>query len=66
MRDEIFIEAILNSPQDHNLRLVYADWLEERGDSRGQLLRIIHEMSQAPICSRKEKRAAKDSPFTSA
>ena len=44
MSDEAFIEAILASPEDHSLRLIYADWLEERGDLRGEFIRIEHEM----------------------
>jgi uncharacterized protein (TIGR02996 family) len=51
MTDDPFFEAILASPDDQSLRLVYADWLEERGDSRGQLLRVLHEMSQTPVRS---------------
>jgi uncharacterized protein (TIGR02996 family) len=34
-----FIRAILAAPDDAALRLVYADWLEERGDPRGEYLR---------------------------
>ena len=37
MNDETpFIEAILASPEDKAPRLIYADWLEERGDPRGE------------------------------
>jgi uncharacterized protein (TIGR02996 family) len=40
MNDEMpFIEAILAAPDDEAPRLIYADWLEERGDERGQFLR---------------------------
>lgn len=35
-----FIETILNRPADDGPRLVYADWLEERGDSRADWLRL--------------------------
>jgi len=38
--DKPFIEAILADPQDEAPRLIYADWLEERGDPRGEFLRI--------------------------
>jgi uncharacterized protein (TIGR02996 family) len=37
--DAGFLQAILAAPDDHDLRLVYADWLEERGDPRGEYLR---------------------------
>jgi uncharacterized protein (TIGR02996 family) len=36
-----FIRAILAAPRDLSLRLVYADWLEERGDRRGEYLRLL-------------------------
>jgi uncharacterized protein (TIGR02996 family) len=49
MDDTHFIEAIGASPADHSLRLVYADWLEERGDRRGELIRVEHELRQIPI-----------------
>jgi uncharacterized protein (TIGR02996 family) len=35
-----FIRAILAAPDDDALRLVYADWLEERGDRKGEYLRL--------------------------
>jgi uncharacterized protein (TIGR02996 family) len=35
--DDTFIDAILEQPQDEANWLVYADWLEERGDPRSQL-----------------------------
>jgi uncharacterized protein (TIGR02996 family) len=38
--DQDFIDAILADPGDDTLRLVYADWLEERGDRRAEYLRI--------------------------
>ena len=35
-----FLRAIFNQPDDDGLRLVYADWLEERGDPRADFLRL--------------------------
>jgi uncharacterized protein (TIGR02996 family) len=35
-----FVAAILADPRDDTPRLVFADWLEERGDPRGEFLRI--------------------------
>jgi uncharacterized protein (TIGR02996 family) len=32
--DEAFIGAIVDAPGDDAPRLVYADWLDERGDPR--------------------------------
>jgi uncharacterized protein (TIGR02996 family) len=51
MSDDAFLRAILACPEDDAPRLIYADWLEERGDPRGHLLRIAREMSQTPVCS---------------
>ena len=38
--DEGLLQAILDDPEDDALRLVYADWLEERGDPRGELIHV--------------------------
>lgn len=35
-----FIEAIQSDPNDNLARLVFADWLEEQGDSQGELIRL--------------------------
>jgi uncharacterized protein (TIGR02996 family) len=37
--NEAFLQAILEDPDDDTPRLVYADWLEERGDPRGEFIR---------------------------
>jgi uncharacterized protein (TIGR02996 family) len=37
--DAGFLQAMIAAPEDDALRLVYADWLEERGDPRGEYLR---------------------------
>src|SRR4051812_24479251 len=34
-----FIAAILADPEDDLRRLIYADWLDERGDVRGDFIR---------------------------
>jgi uncharacterized protein (TIGR02996 family) len=39
--EDAFVRAILASPRDDALRLVFADWLEERADPRGEFLRIL-------------------------
>jgi uncharacterized protein (TIGR02996 family) len=39
MTDDDFLEAIRLAPKDNLCRLVYADWLEERGDPRHMFLR---------------------------
>lgn len=41
MSDEpAFLQAILENPDDDHLRLVYADWLEERGEPRAEFIRV--------------------------
>jgi uncharacterized protein (TIGR02996 family) len=37
--EEAFLRAIIEEPDEGSHRLVYADWLEERGDPRGEYLR---------------------------
>src|SRR4051812_28237780 len=49
--DTPFLEAINASPDDHAIRLVYADWLEERGDPRAELIRIEEEMREIAVYS---------------
>ena len=39
MDEETFRRAVVASPENDALRLVYADWLEEQGDPRAELLR---------------------------
>jgi uncharacterized protein (TIGR02996 family) len=40
MTEEAFLRAIAADPADDGNRLVYADWLEERGDMRGEYIRL--------------------------
>lgn len=54
--NQAFIQAILANPTDDSPRLVYADWLEERGDSRGEFLRIQTALTRMP---KKDKRYAR-------
>src|SRR5271166_5021735 len=42
-----FLQAMQQHPEDNALRLVFADWLEERGDKRGELIRLLHTLTQA-------------------
>lgn len=52
MSDErAFLKAIRANPDDRTARLVYADWLQERDDPRGELIRIEEELSGLPIHS---------------
>jgi uncharacterized protein (TIGR02996 family) len=48
-----FLAAIAAAPNDRTVRLVYADWLEERGDARGKMVRAEEEMrTLAPYSDR--------------
>jgi uncharacterized protein (TIGR02996 family) len=40
MYEQSFLKAIEEHPEDETMRLVYADWLEEQGDIRGEFLRL--------------------------
>jgi uncharacterized protein (TIGR02996 family) len=43
-----FVRAVLDSPDDDNPRLVCADWLDERGDPRGEFIRVQCERAALP------------------
>jgi uncharacterized protein (TIGR02996 family) len=45
--DQAFLQALQENPDDTDLRLVFADWLEERDDPRGELLRLLHTLTQS-------------------
>src|SRR5262245_39220173 len=40
-----FLQALLDDPDDRAARLIFADWLDERGDRRGEFLRVQTELS---------------------
>jgi uncharacterized protein (TIGR02996 family) len=46
-----FLQAILASPTDNGPRLIYADWLDEHGDPRGEFIRVQCTLEGLP-CSR--------------
>jgi uncharacterized protein (TIGR02996 family) len=50
-KDEAFLKAIGDAPVDVALRLVYADWLEEQGDPRGEIIRLEAEMASRAATS---------------
>jgi uncharacterized protein (TIGR02996 family) len=54
--EDALINAILANPEDDELRQVYADWLEERGDPCGEFLRTEATLATLP---EKDKRAGK-------
>jgi uncharacterized protein (TIGR02996 family) len=49
-----FLCAIFNQPDDA-MCLIYADWLEERGDPRAEILRLEVELRRLPKRARKRK-----------
>jgi uncharacterized protein (TIGR02996 family) len=46
--DRAFLEGVLAQPRDDDLRLVYADWLEDQGDRRADYLRLEVALSREP------------------
>src|SRR5262245_8060837 len=55
MHDEAaFLRALQQHPEDTALRLVFADWLEERGDSRGELIRLLHALTQSVVVQERD------------
>jgi uncharacterized protein (TIGR02996 family) len=49
-----FLEALAHTPDNNTTRLVYADWLADRGDPRAEFLRIDHRlMSEQPAFLRR-------------
>jgi uncharacterized protein (TIGR02996 family) len=58
--DDAFIRAILADPGDPAPRLVYADWLEERGDAdsvlRAEYLRVECRFDRLPSADRSRRK----------
>ena len=47
--EEGFVNAVAREPDDDVLRLVYADWLEEQGDPRAELVRVQVELARRDV-----------------
>lgn len=45
-----FLAAVIEAPDDDGPRLMYADWLIERGDVRGDFIRTRVELERLPDC----------------
>src|SRR5579864_2131639 len=45
MDQNAFLHTICAHPDDDAPRLVYADWLDERGDPRGEFIRVQCELA---------------------
>src|SRR4051812_47076638 len=46
--DDAFLQAIIENPDDDTPRLVYADYLDERGDPRGEFIRVQIALARLP------------------
>jgi len=64
---EAFLSAIAEQPEDDTQWLILADWLEEQGDPRGELVRLLHGLRQPKACvvsrrtqAYRERRARED------
>lgn len=53
-----FLAAIVAHPHDWAPRLVFADWLEERGDPRGEMIRLLEELTR-PKCTYRNRKEAR-------
>ena len=45
--EQSLVAEIVRSPDDPGPWLIYADWLEERGDARGELLRLTYALTRS-------------------
>lgn len=61
MEETAFVAAILAAPHDDAPRLVFADWLNERNDPRGEWLRITIRLQQLLWNNAPAENAAKQS-----
>jgi uncharacterized protein (TIGR02996 family) len=56
MTDErAFLAAILEQPDDDARKLIYADWLEERGDPRGEYVRLMMKVRQERVVTPEQR-----------
>jgi len=47
--EEAFLEDVIACPEDDAVRLIYADWLDEHGESpRADFIRVQHALAQLP------------------
>ncbi|MEK6235455.1 MAG: SUMF1/EgtB/PvdO family nonheme iron enzyme [Planctomycetales bacterium] len=57
MDEQAFLDEIAANPADPAPRLIFADWLEERGDLRAELLRLLNELIHIEVPNRAVKEA---------
>ncbi|HEV3257586.1 MAG TPA: TIGR02996 domain-containing protein, partial [Gemmataceae bacterium] len=56
---EAFLKALAENEDDTTTRLVYADWLEERGDPRAEFIRVQCALAR-PMGKRRRRAELKD------
>lgn len=44
--EDLYLQAIIENPDDDLPRLIYSDWLEERGDPRAEFIRVQCELTK--------------------
>lgn len=54
--EERFLREIAEAPEDDDLRLVFADWLLEHGDPRGEMIQLQFERLAGTLTPRQETR----------
>src|SRR5262245_29946711 len=47
-QDEAFLQAVLDHPEDDAVRLIYGDWLMDRGDPRGEFIHVQCRLALLP------------------
>jgi uncharacterized protein (TIGR02996 family) len=57
------LDAIIAAPDDDDLRLVYSDWLSERGDPWGEVIRLQLERERDPLRMLLQGRLAELAPL---
>ena len=53
--EQSFLDAIIQAPDDDAPRLMYADWLTERGNPRGEFIRVQCQLAQLPVTDPNQK-----------
>ena len=56
MEEQEFLKQIVQSPLDDEPRLVYADWLEERGDPRAEFIRVQCSLASDDLSEEEQER----------
>ncbi|MEK6237334.1 MAG: TIGR02996 domain-containing protein [Planctomycetales bacterium] len=57
MDEQAFLREIAANPGDDPPRLIFADWLGERGDFRADLLRLLDELLHIEVTDRATQEA---------